>query len=210
MNPYERYLLPRMIDMACGMGDVMKARSRIVPQAKGEVLEIGIGTGLNLQFYRPDQVTSIVGVDPAAQMQALATRRAATCGIPVEMIAVDVQGIHAVDDRFDTIVMTFTLCSIVDPLPALQEMLRVLKPGGRLLFCEHGLAPDASVRRWQNRLTPLWKPLAGGCHLNRDIPQLLTQAGFHLGELKAEYLPGPRPMTYVYSGWAQQDPLTTA
>ncbi|PCD00029.1 class I SAM-dependent methyltransferase [Halopseudomonas pelagia] len=207
MNPYERYVLPRMIDIACGMGDVMKARSRIVPQAIGEVLEIGIGTGLNLQFYRPDQVSSIVGVDPAAQMQTLALRRAAACGIPVEMIAVDVQGIHATDDRFDTIVMTFTLCSITDPLPALREMLRVLKPGGRLLFCEHGLAPDASVRRWQHRLTPIWKPIAGGCHLNRDIPQLLRDAGFNIGEVATEYLPGPRPMTYIYSGWAQQETL---
>jgi ubiquinone/menaquinone biosynthesis C-methylase UbiE len=115
-----------------------------------------------------------------------------------------VQGIHAETDRFDTIVMTFTLCSINDPIPALQEMARVLKPGGRLLFCEHGLAPDPSVERWQHRLTPLWKPMAGGCHLNRDIPALIEAGGFIVEELSAEYLPGPRPMSYVYSGWAHQ------
>lgn len=204
MNPYERYVLPKMIDIACGMGDVMKARSRVVPQATGEVLEIGIGTGLNLQFYDPEKVTSIIGVDPAAQMQALARKRAASIGIPVDMVAVDVQGIHAETDRFDTIVMTFTLCSIVDPIPAMKEMLRVLKPGGRLLFCEHGLAPDTSVVRWQHRLTPIWKPLAGGCHLNRDIPALIEAGGFSIGELHTEYLPGPRPMTFVYSGWAHK------
>lgn len=203
MNPYERYLLPRMIDMACGMGDVMKARSKIVPLATGKVLEIGIGTGLNLQLYNPDQVSSIVGVDPAAQMQTLAHKRAAGISIPVDMVAVDVQGIHAETDRFDTIVMTFTLCSIADPIPALKEMARVLKPGGRLLFCEHGLAPDASVERWQHRLTPLWKSFAGGCHLNRDIPELIEAGSFVIGELRQEYLPGPRPMTYVYSGWAR-------
>ena len=202
MNLYEQYVLPRLIDMVCGMGDVMKARSRIVPQAVGEVLEIGLGTGLNLPFYRPDRVVSIMGVDPAAQMQALAARRAAACTIPVDMIAVDIQGIHAADDRFDTLVMTFTLCSIADPFPALREMRRVLKPGGRLLFCEHGLAPDESVRRWQQRVTPLWRPLAGGCHLNRDIPQLLRESGFRIGDLSSEYLPGPRPLTYIYSGWA--------
>lgn len=204
MNPYERYVLPKMIDIACGMGDVMKARSMIVPQARGEVLEIGIGTGLNLQFYDPEKVSSVVGVDPAAQMQTLGRKRAAAISIPVEMVAVDVQGIHAESNRFDTIVMTFTLCSIADPVPALEEMARVLKPGGRLLFCEHGLAPDPSVERWQHRLTPVWKPFAGGCHLNRDIPALIRAGGFVIDELLAEYLTGPRPMTYVYSGWAQK------
>jgi len=136
MNPYERYVLPKMIDIACSTGNVMKARSKIVPQALGNVLEIGIGSGLNLQFYDPDKVSSIIGVDPAAQMQSLARERAADIGIPVEVIAVDVQGIHADTDQFDTIVMTFTLCSI--------------------------------------------------------------------DELSEAYLPGPRPMSYVYSGVARQ------
>ncbi|MBP2280078.1 ubiquinone/menaquinone biosynthesis C-methylase UbiE [Psychrobacter sp. PL15] len=204
MNPYERYVLPKMIDLACGTSGVMEARSKIVPQAIGEVLEIGIGSGLNLPFYDPKKVSSIVGIDPAAQMQALGRQRAAAISIPVEMVAADVQGIHAETDRFDTIVITFTLCSISDPISALQEMGRLLKPGGRLLFCEHGLAPDSSVERWQHRLTPLWKPLAGGCHLNRDIPALIEASGFIVEELSAAYLSGPRPMTYVYSGWAHQ------
>ena len=202
MNPYERYLLPKMIDLACGGGGVMKARSRIVPQAVGDVLEIGIGSGLNLQLYDPKKVSSIVGVDPAVEMQTLAHQRAAAISIPVEMVALDVQGIDAETDRFDTIVMTFTLCSISDPISALQEMKRLLKPGGRLLFCEHGLAPDPSVERWQHRLTPLWKPITGGCHLNRDIPALIEASGFIIGELNTGYLSGPRLMTYIYSGWA--------
>ena len=202
MNPYERYVLPKLIDITCSTGNVMKARSKIVPQARGEVLEIGIGSGLNLQFYDAKKVSSIIGVDPAAQMQSLARARAADISIPVEMIAVDVHGIHANTDQFDTIVMTFTLCSIDDPVAALKEMARVLKPDGQLLFCEHGLAPDASIERWQHRLTPFWKPMAGGCHLNRDIPSIIREAGFVIDELSEAYLPGPRPMSYVYSGIA--------
>ncbi len=204
MNLYQQYVLPKMIDVACSSGNVMKARSKIVPQALGEVLEIGIGSGLNLSFYDPKKVTSIIGIDPAAQMQSLAYKRAAQINIPVETIAADIYGIDAESERFDTIVMTFTLCSIDDPIPALAEMARVLKPTGRLLFCEHGLAPDVSVERWQRRLTPLWKPMAGGCHLDRDITELIKAAGFTIENLNAEYLPGPKLMSYIYSGSAQK------
>jgi ubiquinone/menaquinone biosynthesis C-methylase UbiE len=202
MRLYERYILPHLIDFACGMGEVMKARTTVVPQAQGRVLEIGIGSGLNLEFYDPAHVSLIVGVDPCAEMQRLAHERAARLAIPVEMIALELNQIQAVDASFDSIVCTFTLCSIPDAVAALQDMRRVLKPGGRLLFCEHGLAPDASVVRWQHRLTPYWKPLAGGCHLNRDIPALIESGVFTLGALSSDYLKGPKPMTYVYSGWA--------
>ena len=204
MNIYQQYVLPKMIDMACGTGQVMKARAKVVPQAIGEVLEIGIGSGLNLEFYNASQVTSIIGIDPAAQMQTLAYKRAKQIDIPVETIAADIYGIDAERARFDTIVMTFTLCSIEDPIPALKEMARVLKPEGRLLFCEHGLAPDASVERWQRRLTPLWRPMAGGCHLDRDIAALITAGGFTIESLNKEYLSGPKPMSYVYSGSAKK------
>ncbi|WP_137888556.1 class I SAM-dependent methyltransferase [Pseudomonas sp. 2FE] len=202
MGLYSRHILPHLIDFACGMGAVMQARSKIVPQAQGRVLEIGIGSGLNLEFYDPAKVSRIIGVDPAAEMQALARERAARIAIAVEMIPLELGQIQAAAASFDSIVCTFTLCTIPDAVAALQEMRRVLKPGGRLLFCEHGLAPDLPVVRWQNRLTPLWKPLAGGCHLNRDIPALLSAGGFHIGELDTRYLKGPKPMTYVYSGWA--------
>lgn len=202
MGLYDRYVLPKLIDTACGMGDVMAKRARLVPQAQGEVLEIGIGTGLNLRYYDPAKVTRLIGVDPAAQMQTLAQQRSAYLEFPIEMVAVDVQGIHADDGRFDTIVMTFTLCSIGDPLPALREMRRVLSDDGRLLFCEHGLAPEPGVQRWQHRLTPWWKPLAGGCHLDRDIPALIREAGFSIEQLETGYIKGPRPMTFLYEGFA--------
>lgn len=202
MGLYDRYVLPKLIDTACGMGDVMARRARLVPQAQGEVLEIGIGTGLNLRYYDPAKVTRLIGVDPAAQMQTLAQQRSAYLEFPIEMVAVDVQGIHADDGRFDTIVMTFTLCSIGDPLPALREMRRVLRDNGRLLFCEHGLAPEPGVQRWQHRLTPWWKPLAGGCHLDRDIPALIREAGFSIEQLETGYIKGPRPMTFLYEGFA--------
>ena len=199
---YERHVLPHLIDYACGMGAVMKTRAQVVPLAEGEVLENGIGSGLNLSFYDPASVQRIVGVDPSADMQKLARQRAEQISIPVEMIALELGQIQAEDARFDSIVCTFTLCTIPDAVAALREMRRVLRPGGKLLFSEHGLAPDASVVRWQNRLTPLWKPLAGGCHLNRDIPALLEAGGFTIGQLETSYLKGPRPMTWVYRGWA--------
>lgn len=202
MGFYDRHVLPRLIDYACGMGEVMKTRSKIVPQAEGRVLEIGIGTGLNLGFYDPAKVQVVIGVDPAAQMQALARQRADAIAIAVETIALELGEIQAGDASFDSIVCTFTLCTIPDAAAALKEMRRVLKPGGRLLFAEHGLAPDATVARWQHRLTPLWKPFAGGCHLNRDIPRLIEAGGFAIRELHTGYLQGPRPMTFVYRGWA--------
>lgn len=202
MNLYERHVLPHLIDFACGMGEVMKARSQLVPQAQGRVLEIGIGSGLNLGFYDPQRVEVVVGVDPSAAMQRLARERAARCQVPVEMIALELGQIQAADASFDDIVCTFTLCTIPDAVSALREMRRVLKPGGRLLFCEHGQAPDLPVVRWQKRLTPLWKPLAGGCHLDRDIPALILAGGFHIRELSTGYLKGPRPMPHVYRGWA--------
>ncbi|MGN0923089.1 class I SAM-dependent methyltransferase [Ectopseudomonas mendocina] len=202
MGLYDRHILPHLIDFACGMGAVMKARSQLVPQARGRVLEIGIGSGLNLSFYDPQRVEVVVGVDPSAAMQRLARERAARCQVPVEMIALELGQIQAANASFDDIVCTFTLCTIPDAISALREMRRVLKPGGRLLFCEHGLAPDLPVLRWQKRLTPLWKPLAGGCHLDRDIPALIGAGGFHIRELSTGYLKGPRPMTHVYRGWA--------
>lgn len=202
MKFYDEKILPHLIDFACGMGQVMKTRAQVVPLAEGEVLEIGIGSGLNLAFYDPARVSRIVGVDPSADMQKLARQRAARIAIPVEMIALELGQIQAADASFDSIVCTFTLCTIPDPLAALQEMRRVLKPGGQFLFSEHGRAPDLKVRVWQDRLTPLWRPLAGGCHLNRDIPALLKAGGFRLREVHSRYLQGPRPLTWVWHGWA--------
>lgn len=202
MNFYDRYLLPCLIDLTCGVGPVQRQRAKIVPRATGRVLEIGIGTGRNLPFYDKSRLEELYGLDPAEEMHRLARRRMRTSGIDVHILTSSAEKIPTSAGSFDTLVMTFTLCSIAEPVKALKEMKRVLKPGGRLLFCEHGLAPDALVQKWQRRLTLIWKPLAGGCHLDRDIPALLREGGFRVAELETMYLPGLRPMTYNYWGTA--------
>ncbi|MBI2383045.1 MAG: class I SAM-dependent methyltransferase [Gammaproteobacteria bacterium] len=202
MNLYDRYLLPYLIDLACGIEPVQRQRAKVVPQARGKVLEIGIGTGRNLPFYDARKLESLSGLDPAAQMHRLAQKRMRKAGLNVRLLTLSAEEISEADASFDTLVMTFTLCSIPDPVKAVREMRRVLKPDGRLLFCEHGAAPDASVRRWQDRLTPIWKPLAGGCHLNRDIPALLRAGGLRIERMETMYLPGPRPLTFNYWGAA--------
>ncbi len=202
MNWYDRHVLPYLIDFACGLPMVQAQRRLLVPQAQGRVLEVGMGTGRNLPFYDRQRVSLVVGVDPAMQMHRLAQRRSRQAGIAVELMGLSAEHLPATDASFDTVVCTYTLCSIPDPLQALREMRRVLVPGGRLLFCEHGRAPDETVRRWQDRLQPLWGPLAGGCHLGRDVPALLEAAGF-AATMQSAYLAGPRPMTFHYWGHAQ-------
>lgn len=200
---YDHHVLPHLIEFTCGMGEVMKTRSKLVPHAEGRVLEIGIGTGLNLSFYDAGKVHSVTGVDPAAAMHKRARARARHITIPVETVALELGEIQAESHSFDTIVCTFTLCTIPDVPLAFQEMRRVLKPGGHFLFAEHGRAPEAAVAAWQDRLTPLWKPFSGGCHLNRDIPELIRAGGLNIQSLDAGYLKGPKAMTYVYRGWAR-------
>ncbi len=203
MSWYDRHILPHLIECACGMGRVMQLRAALIPQARGRVLEVGIGSGLNLAYYNAQHTSHICGLDPSPEMNRMARQRAAAISISVELVALSAERIEADDHSFDTVVSTFTLCTIPDSVAALREMRRVLKPGGSLLFCEHGQAPDASVHRWQDRLTPLWKSLAGGCHLNRNIPELLVEGGFGVQSMEASYLPGPRPMMFVYRGLAQ-------
>lgn len=201
-NWYDRHVFPRAMDIACGLPMIGRQRELVVPLARGRVLEVGIGTGLNLRHYDKTRVTHIVGLDPALQLHPLARERMAQAGLDVELVGLSAEKIPLPDASFDTVLCTYTLCSIPDPLAALQEMRRVLKPDGRLLYCEHGRAPDASVRRWQERLQPLWGPLAGGCQLGRDIPALLQAAGFRLPAPHERYLPGPRPFTFHYWGEA--------
>lgn len=200
---YERHLLPYLIDFACGIKPVRRQRDKVVPRAQGRVLEIGIGTGLNLEHYDPSRIEKLVGLDPSREMHRLARKRMARAGLDVELVALSAEQIPFEAGSFDTVLVTYSLCTIPDPVAALNEMRRVLKPGGRLIFCEHGRAPDESVRRWQDRLTPTWSRLAGGCHLNRDIPALLRQGGFRCDDLETMYLPGPRPLTFNYWGTAR-------
>lgn len=199
---YDRHIFPLAMDLACGLPMVGRQRELVVPRAQGRVLEVGLGTGRNLPYYDKARVTQIVALEPALQMHALARERATEAGLAVELVGLSAERIPLPDASFDTVLTTYTLCSIADPLAALKEMRRVLKPSGRLLYCEHGRAPEASVQRWQDRLQPLWGPLAGGCHLGRDIPALLQAAGFRLIEPHQGYLPGPRPFTYHYWGEA--------
>lgn len=199
---YERHLLPYLVDLACGIKPVRRQRQKVVPLAHGRILEIGIGTGLNLEHYDKTRVEKVIGLDPGLEMHRLARKRVEKTGVSVELVGLSAERIPYQDGSFDTVLVTYSLCTIPDPGAALREMRRVLKPGARLVFCEHGLAPDASVRRWQDRLTPLWSRLAGGCHLNRDIPGLLRDAGFRSADMQTMYLPGPRPLTYNYWGTA--------
>ncbi len=201
MTPYDKYILPHLIDLVMRHRLARERRAALLPQARGEVLEIGIGSGLNLPFYSP-AVTRLQGVDPSEELLAMARRKAKQTRFAVELACVSAEELPAASGSFDTVVTTWTLCSIPDPSRALAEMRRVLRPGGRLLFVEHGRAPDAGVRRWQERLNPAWKKLAGGCNLDRPMAEMIAAAGFRIETLDARYLPGPRPMTYTYEGTA--------
>lgn len=204
MNWYHRHLLPHLIDWACGVGPIRRQRQQLVPQAEGEVLEVGIGTGRNLPFYRADRVRRLVGVDPALAMHPLALRRARAAGLTVELVGLPAEQLPLAAASFDCVVCTYSLCSIANPVAALREVRRVLRPQGRLLFSEHGRAPDAAVLRWQQRLQPVWGPLAGGCQLALDVPAVLQAAGFQ-SQVQQRYIPGPRFASYHYWGEAVVD-----
>lgn len=202
MGFYARHILPHVVDLAMRNKEMTRLRARWIPHARGEVLEIGIGFGLNLPFYSA-QVQHVYGVDPSLELQRMAHKRAAD-RVKIDFLSQSAEEpLPLPHASIDTIVITWTLCSIPEPDKALQEVRRVLKPSGRLLFIEHGRSSDAGVVAWQDRLTPLWKRIAGGCHLNRTVDELIEAAGFQITELKTFYLPGPHPMTYTYQGLAR-------
>ena len=202
MSLYEKYVLPKIIDCACGQAIMQRQRERVVPLASGEILEVGIGSGLNLPFYDTGRVRRIVGIDPSAELLAKAQQR--TGDLPVELLQGSAEELPLADASFDTVLLTFTLCTIPGVEAALQQMRRVLRPGGTLLFCEHGRAPDASVQRWQDRLNPLWKRCFGGCHINRDMHALLRGSGLAIERIEGDYLPDvPRIAGYRYIGAAR-------
>lgn len=203
MGLYQDHILPRLIHLAMRQRNLAAYRARIIPAAQGRVLEIGIGSGLNLPYYGA-AVEQIIGLDPSPKLLAMvreaARRRTA---IPLDLIEDSAEAIPLYNRSIDTIVTTWTVCSIPDAQRALGEMRRVLKPGGRLLFVEHGRSPDPGVRRWQDRLTPVWRRVGGGCHLNRAIGELIEGAGFRIERIETGYTRGPKPMTFMYEGVAR-------
>ena len=203
MSFYEDRILPHIIDKACSMGQVMKLRSQVVPRAKGVVLEVGMGSAINLEFYDEDQVELVYGLEPSEGMRKKAQPNLSRSGVTVEWLDLPGEKIPLDDESVDTVLLTFTLCTIPDSRAALEQMKRVLKPGGELLFLEHGQSVDHGVRKWQDRITPAWKKLAGGCHLNRHIGDLIGEAGFDIQELNNLYVPGaPKIAGYIYQGRA--------
>jgi ubiquinone/menaquinone biosynthesis C-methylase UbiE len=191
MSLYSKYILPRITDLSMSNREMRRLRADWVPQAHGKVLEVGIGSGLNLEFYS-SEVERVYGVDPSLELQRMAHKRLGT--IDVEFLSQSAEDpLPLANASIDTVVLTWTLCSIADPQRALQEMKRVLKADGKLIFVEHGRAPDAGVVVWQDRLTPLWKRIGGGCHLNRAIDEMIQEAGFQIPELTTGTFPDHGP-----------------
>ncbi len=200
MGIYDKYILPRLLNVAMKSPEFGQLRRRLVPLAEGRVLELGIGSGLNLPFYQKG--VRIVGVDPSLELQQYAREVARESGTDVEFIADSAENLPLEDNSFDSAVITWTLCTIPDQHAALAEVRRVLKPGGKLIFAEHGRSPDPAVERWQHRLNPAWRVIGGGCNLNRRPDESLLRAGFVFDELEEGYLEGPRWATYNYRGVA--------
>ncbi|PLX45320.1 MAG: SAM-dependent methyltransferase [Hyphomicrobiales bacterium] len=201
---YHDHILPYLVHHVCVHEKFGDERRKVVPRARGVVVEFGMGSGLNLPFYEASEVVSVTGIDPSAQLAQKAAARMGQADFPVRMLTGSAEKLPLEDASVDSVLSTFTLCTIPDLAAALAEARRVLKPDGALIFCEHGLAEDVSVARWQNRLNPIWKPFAGGCHLNRDIPALIRAAGFEITELDSSYMEDtPGIGGYLYRGLAR-------
>ena len=203
MGWYERRVLPRLVHWTCGVRPIRRQREKVVPRASGVVLELGFGSGGNLPFYDASAVTRVWALEPSPEMWRLAGPAVRGSGLSVEHLEASAEDVPLEDDSVDCVLATFTLCTVPDTAAAMREARRVLRPGGRMLFCEHGRAPDAGVARWQDRVNPLWKRLSGGCNLNRPIPALIEGGGFELESLSTMYLPGWRPVSYNYWGSAR-------
>ncbi|MCZ6644416.1 MAG: class I SAM-dependent methyltransferase [Gammaproteobacteria bacterium] len=203
MGFYGKYVLPKLIETACSQKSMTQLREQYVSLATGDVLEIGIGSGLNLPHYS-SAVTSVTGLDPAVELTTLARKRAEAVSAPVEILEVSGEDIPADDNCYDSVVCTWTLCSIPNVYAALREIRRVLKPGGSFYFIEHGRAPDPKIIRWQHRLEPLWKKIGGGCHLSRRADELICDAGFGLTTCATGYEPGPKFAAFMIHGIARK------
>ena len=203
MGLYDKYVLPNAIVWACKQKSSMKQREKIIPLASGNVLEIGIGSGLNLPFYDKKKVTHLTAIDPSAAIWKKNSFDINTLGFKFDFIEAFSENIPAANNSFDTVVITYALCTIQDTDKAFDEIKRVLKKDGKLLFCEHGKAPDIKIVRWQNMLNPFWKKIGGGCNLNRDIPFMIERNGFKILKLEKMYIPGWKPASFNYWGIAE-------
>jgi ubiquinone/menaquinone biosynthesis C-methylase UbiE len=201
MGLYQEQILPRFTNIVLGGSEFARVRARVAAGLEGEVLEVGFGSGLNVPHY-PPEVKRVQAIDPATAGRKLAAKRVAASPVPIEYAGLDGQALPLGPASVDHVLITWTLCTIPDVESALHEMRRVLRPGGTLHFVEHGRSPDRGVARWQDRLTPLQRRLAGGCHLNRPIDRLVTQAGFSVTRLDNFYMKGPKPMGYIFEGVA--------
>ena len=201
MGLYDKYILPKFLNCACGSKPISYQRQKVVPLAKGKVLDIGIGSGLNIPFYNSDKIDKVIGIDPSHELIELAKELANDSKASIELVIGSAESIPYPDNFFDTVLVTYTMCTIPNVAIANKEMWRVLKDDGRLIFCEHGLAPDKKISKWQNRIDPVWGKIAGGCHLNRDIQKLITDAGFSFESLDKMYIPStPKFAGYNYWG----------
>mgnify|MGYP000618454053 CR=1 FL=1 len=201
MSLYEKYVLPSVINLACSSAPILKQREKVVPLAEGRILEIGMGSGINIPFYDPQKVDMVWGLEPSEGMRRKAQKNLKKAPFDIEMIDLPGEEIPLDDNSADTILLTYTLCTIPGWQQALEQMRRVLKPGGRLIFCEHGEAPDEGIKKWQNRLNPMWQKVAGGCHINRPIPRYLTDSGFKIETMQSKYIPStPKIFGYTYWG----------
>jgi ubiquinone/menaquinone biosynthesis C-methylase UbiE len=203
MSFYETHFLPHLINCACGTKPIRKQREKVVPLANGRVLEIGMGSGLNIPYYDAANVEFVWGLEPSDGMRKKAKKNLAKAPFEVRWLDLPSEEIPLDANSVDTVVLTYTLCTIVDWHKALLEMRRVLKPEGKMVFSEHGIAPDANVRRWQERLNPLWGKVAGGCNLNRPIPKCINEGGFDIETIDSQYIPGPKFASYHYWGVAR-------
>jgi len=205
MSIYSKYVLPPAIHIVCRSKPSMRQRRKLIPKAAGRVLEIGIGSGLNLAFYDPKRVKEVVGIDPSDELRQRAEKNARKVPFPVKLLSLSGEELPFEASSFDTIVTTYTLCTIPDADKALREMHRLLKKGGLLLFSEHGMAPDKGVQRTQIYLNPVWKKFSGGCHLDRPIAELIARNGFKILELEKKYISGLRFVSYNYRGVALRE-----
>jgi ubiquinone/menaquinone biosynthesis C-methylase UbiE len=203
MGLYGRWIVPRLLELAMQNRLLDHYRHQTIASTRGLVLEVGVGSGVNLPLYGP-AVTHVFGLDPSPELLRLASKRAREAVVPVSLLRGSAEQVPFADAVFDAIVMTWTLCSIPNPIAALTEMRRVLKPGAQLLFVEHGLSSEIRTARWQHRLTPYWKRISGGCHLDRKTDDLIRAAGFQINTVETGYMTGPKPWTFMYHGSAMR------